>query len=223
MTLMCALCKVQQCMLEPGTKDPPGYCAMASKEDEVINILEQAEASYMTEGETRDLALASARTEAEGYLRWPRVQEVMEFAWKLDARHLGIAHCIGLIDESRRLHKILEHNGFQVSSVCCKVGTISKLDIGLKPDETLAPDGGVDPMCNPVGQAELLNNAQTDLNILVGLCVGHDSLFIRNSNALVTVLVAKDRVTGHNPAAALYTSHSYYERLDHIHEKEKQL
>jgi uncharacterized metal-binding protein len=29
----------------------------------------------------------------------------------------------------------------------------------------------------------------------------------------VTVLVAKDRVLGHNPVAALYTSHSYYSKL----------
>jgi uncharacterized metal-binding protein len=48
---------------------------------------------------------------------------------------------------------------------------------------------------------------------VVGLCVGHDSLFFRHSVAPVTVLVAKDRVTGHNPVAALYTSHSYYRRL----------
>ena len=60
---------------------------------------------------------------------------------------------------------------------------------------------------------KLLNEAETDLNVVVGLCVGHDSLFFRHSDALVTVLVAKDRVTGHNPAAVLYTSHSYYQRL----------
>ena len=165
------------------------------------------------QGEPRDVALASARVEAEGYLRWPRVQEVMEFAWRFNFHHLGIASCIGLIEEAKLLQKILEQNGFEVSSVCCKVGSISKIDIGLTVAETVCPDGAYDPMCNPIGQAELLNYVKTDLNILVGLCVGHDSLFIRNSKALVTVLVAKDRVTGHNPIAALYTSHSYYSRL----------
>jgi uncharacterized metal-binding protein len=49
--------------------------------------------------------------------------------------------------------------------------------------------------------------------VLIGLCVGHDSLFFKHSQAPVTVLVAKDRVLGHNPVAALYTSHSYYQRL----------
>jgi uncharacterized metal-binding protein len=67
-------------------------------------------------------------------------------------------------------------------------------------------------MCNPILQARLLNRAKTDLNVVIGLCVGHDSLFYRYSEAYVTTLVTKDRVTGHNPAAALYTSHSYYKK-----------
>ena len=71
-------------------------------------------------------------------------------------------------------------------------------------------------MCNPIGQAMLLNEAATGLNVVIGLCVGHDSLFFRNSAAPATVLVAKDRVTGHNPVAALYTSHSYYKRLKEV-------
>ena len=69
-------------------------------------------------------------------------------------------------------------------------------------------------MCNPILQAELLNDAKTDLNIIMGLCVGHDSLFIKYSNALVTSGVTKDRVLGHNPAAALYTADTYYQKLE---------
>ena len=69
-------------------------------------------------------------------------------------------------------------------------------------------------MCNPVMQAKILNKEKTDMNIVMGLCVGHDSLFYKYSEALVTTLVAKDRVMGHNPAAALYTSESYYGKLN---------
>ena len=65
-------------------------------------------------------------------------------------------------------------------------------------------------MCNPILQAKLLNRQGTDLNVLVGLCVGHDSLFYRYSQALVTTLLTKDRVLGHNPAAALYQADGYY-------------
>jgi uncharacterized metal-binding protein len=194
---------------------------MASTAPEVVSVLEQARAAYAEPGPVREIALAAARTEAAGYLVWPRVQEVMEFAWRTGAHHLGIAHCIGLIEEARILHSLLEANGFQVSSLCCKVGSIPKTGIGLKPEETLCPEGGYDALCNPLGQALLLNHAGTQLNVLVGLCVGHDSLFIRHSQALVTVLVAKDRVTGHNPVAALYTSHTYFSRLSQARKVEE--
>jgi uncharacterized metal-binding protein len=74
-------------------------------------------------------------------------------------------------------------------------------------------------MCNPVAQAMLLDSVGSQLNILVGLCVGHDALFAKASKAPVTTLVAKDRVLGHNPVAAIYNHQSYYrERLyeDHV-------
>jgi uncharacterized metal-binding protein len=68
-------------------------------------------------------------------------------------------------------------------------------------------------MCNPLLQAEILNRERTELNIVLGLCVGHDALFLKHANAYSTVLATKDRVTGHNPLAAVYTAHSYYQKL----------
>ena len=68
-------------------------------------------------------------------------------------------------------------------------------------------------MCNPILQAEFLNRQETEFNIVMGLCVGHDSLFYKYSEALVTTLVAKDRVLAHNPAGALYQAKAYYKRL----------
>lgn len=68
-------------------------------------------------------------------------------------------------------------------------------------------------MCNPIGQAEILNEAETDFNIMLCLCVGHDALFLQHVKKPTTVLAAKDRVTGHNSLVALYTSNSYYQRL----------
>ena len=62
-------------------------------------------------------------------------------------------------------------------------------------------------------QAKLLNEAKTDLNVVVGLCVGHDSLFYKYSEAITTTAVTKDRVLGHNPVAALYNAESYYSKL----------
>ena len=56
-----------------------------------------------------------------------------------------------------------------------------------------------------------MNSIDTDLNIALGLCVGHDSLFYRYSKAPVVTFIAKDRVTGHNPAAVIYSG--YYHRV----------
>jgi len=218
--LMCALCKLQYCVEEPGTNTFPKYCPMADASEDEGKTLEGARTLYMEEGQDRELAMAAARVEAEGYLRWPRLQEVMAFANRIGAEHLGIASCIGLIEEARTLQEILTANGFKVSSLCCKVGSVPKLELGLTLEETLEPDGGFDPLCNPVAQARLLDAAGTQLNIVVGLCVGHDTLFFKHTKVPTTVLIAKDRVTGHNPAAALYTSHSYYLRLKHLNEKE---
>jgi uncharacterized metal-binding protein len=207
MDLSCAICRVQACSQEPGSKRYPRMCPMADE----TPALSEARAVYADQ-ETREFSQAAARTEAAGYCKESRVEEVMNFARRLGVTHLGIASCIGLIQEARLLHDIFDANGFAVSSVCCKVGSIPKEEIGLADDEKIRP-GGFEALCNPIGQAKLLNAAGTGLNVVVGLCVGHDSLFFQQSEAPVTVLVAKDRVTGHNPAAALYTSHSYYRKL----------
>jgi len=68
-------------------------------------------------------------------------------------------------------------------------------------------------MCNPIFQAKLLNQSETELNILLGLCVGHDALFFKHAETPTTVLAVKDRVTGHNPLAAIYLSDSYYRKI----------
>jgi len=67
-------------------------------------------------------------------------------------------------------------------------------------------------MCNPIGQALFLNKSQTDFNIILGLCVGHDSLFIKYAEAPVTVFAVKDRVMAHNSMGALYLSDGYYKK-----------
>lgn len=152
--------------------------------------------------------IASAEVEYEGYCKWTRVQEIMEFARKIGAKRIGIANCIGLINEARIFAKILRANGFEPLSVICKVAGQRKTSVGIPAEcESIGA-----AMCNPILQARLLNEAHTDLNVVIGLCVGHDSLFYKYSDAYTTTLVTKDRVTGNNPVAALYTANSYYHK-----------
>jgi uncharacterized metal-binding protein len=175
-------------------------------------LLAKVEQAYLTQDELRQLAVHSARTEASGYMRRTRIEDIMDFARRIGAQTLGIAHCIGFMQEAKLAMGIFEANGFRVHTVCCKVGSIAKETLGLKDHEKVEP-GSYEPVCNPVGQAALLARAGTQLNVVLGLCVGHDSLFFMHSQAPTTVLVVKDRVLGHNPVAALYLSNSYYRRL----------
>jgi uncharacterized metal-binding protein len=139
----------------------------------------------------------------------PRIQELCEFARKMGYTRLGLVFCAGLAKEGLIVGDILKSRGFEVVSVVCKVGAISKEEIGVKENEKIFI-GKHESMCNPIAQAMIVNNSKVEFNVLLGLCVGHDSLFFKYAKAPTTVLAVKDRVTGHNPLAAIYLSGSYY-------------
>ena len=165
-----------------------------------------------SESENLKLAHNSALVEAEGYCQLTRIQEIILFAKKCNYKKIGVAFCVGLHQEAKIFCDILRHHGFEVESIICKNGAIPKSTINITREEQVRPYCEFEAMCNPIGQAKLLNDKNTQLNILLGLCVGHDSLFIKHSNAPVTVFAVKDRVLGHNPLAAIYTAHSYYNK-----------
>jgi uncharacterized metal-binding protein len=181
---------------------------------EALEVGQRAEVLAIYRGDELDARMARASAEVEGqyYGKLTRVEETLVFARKIGAKKIGIATCIGLIEETRTFARFLKLGGLDPYAVLCKVGSIDKTEIGI-PDAIKVKPGNDESCCNPILQAMLLNRWGSDLNVLVGLCVGHDSLFIRHSEAPVTTLIAKDRALGHNPAVALYTSHSYCKRL----------
>lgn len=204
---VCALCRVHSCEKEePATH--PTFCPMTNAPE----VVETAGETYLDDPVVGRIAVESARTEAAGYCRLTRVEEIMDFARRMGWTRLGIAHCIALTREAGLARDIFRAGGFEVVTVCCKVGSIPKEEMGLTDEEKVHP-GQYEVMCNPVAQAALLADAGAQLNVMIGLCVGHDSMFFMHSQVPTTVLVVKDRVLGHNPVAALYTSHSYYRRL----------
>ncbi|MFC1564875.1 DUF1847 domain-containing protein [candidate division KSB1 bacterium] len=156
--------------------------------------------------ETGKIFKNSSDVEAEGYMKLTRIEEIVLFSKKMNYKRLGIAFCIGLEEEAKILYKILKKH-FRVSSICCKVCGISKDEMKIQK----IVDGRFEAICNPVAQAELLKEEKTDLNIICGLCVGHDMLFTKYSAAPVTTLIVKDRVLGHNPVSALYSN--YYKKM----------
>lgn len=141
-----------------------------------------------------------------------RLEEICEFSQRMGYKRLGLAFCTGVQREANVFVSILEAQGFAVVSAICKVGRVPKEHLGLAQEQKVRI-GTYEPMCNPLTQAEILNDAQTDFNIIMGLCVGHDSLFLKQATAMTTVFAVKDRVLGHNPMAAVYTAPSYYQKL----------
>jgi uncharacterized metal-binding protein len=145
--------------------------------------------------------------------RLTRIEELIQFARKCGFRKLGIAHCGGLIREAGLLSDILEKTGFEVVSVQCKAGAVPKEEIGIAATEKMCDPECWESMCNPIAQAMIINRSNADLAIMLGLCVGHDTLFIKYCHPPVTVLAVKDRLLAHNPLGALYLSNSYYRHL----------
>ncbi|MGL4491493.1 MAG: DUF1847 domain-containing protein [Tannerellaceae bacterium] len=198
----CCDCGTQNCKHKDRTY--PAFCPTTNlKQEDIEWALERYE-----EDRNHEVMVASAEVEYQGYCKWTRVEEIMQFARKINATKIGIANCIGLSNEARIFARILRANGFDPYAISCKVAGKAKSSLGIPTEcETIGA-----AMCNPILQARLLNQAKTELNVLIGLCVGHDSLFYKYSDAYVTTLVTKDRITGNNPAAALYTAHSYYHK-----------
>lgn len=196
----------------------PAYCPTQEHEDAIKKAFD------LYRGDSKDAEMARVATKVEGlcyqpvpgsdavHARWTRVEDTIAFAKLMGFKKIGIATCIGLLEETNRLSAILKAQGFIPLSVCCKTGSIDKLELGLEEKNKVRP-GTFEPACNPVAQAVLMNRAETDMNIIVGLCVGHDMLFAKHSEAPVTTLVVKDRVTGHNPVSVLYGQNFYYKRL----------
>jgi uncharacterized metal-binding protein len=214
----CAKCGIKDKICRSPDGEGPIFCPTLYRK----GLVEKANQEY-TEPDILKFAHEASVQEGECYINRnvkpyvlhpikPRVQETCEFAQKMGYKKLGIAFCGGLYREALSLTQILEAQGFEVASVVCKAGRTPKEYIGIR-DEEKVRIGESESMCSPIAQAMILNEEETDFNILLGLCVGHDSLFLKYSKAYCTVLVVKDRVLSHNPCAALYTTGSYYARM----------
>ena len=142
----------------------------------------------------------------------PRLLEIIKFSEMMGWKRLGVAFCVGLANEAKRTVEILEGAGFDVYSVSCKCGNVDKNDWGVKDEDKIISLRGREDFeagCNPIVQADVLNSESLDLYIIVGLCIGHDIQFTHYSKAPVTTFIVKDRVTGHNPMATLYSGYHH--------------
>jgi len=211
--LKCAECKLKHCTQKITDESIlPPFCPIKNFK----SLIEEVKTRYQAQ-DIQNFFKQAALTEKEAYdekaareegrivpVR-PRIKEIAEFSKKIGAKRIGIAFCSGLADEAARASSILKKHGFEIFSAICSCGAVDKTEVGIPPDYKIRDAEKFEAACNPLLQAELLNQAKTAINVIIGLCVGHDMLFTKHSKAPVTTLIVKDRFTGHNPVISLYT------------------
>lgn len=134
-----------------------------------------------------------------------RLHETILFAQGYGAEKIGVASCISCAAEARFAVKELREAGFTVVGAICKVGCLTCEQTGV-PLEARSPETR---LCNPIYQAQLLNAERTDLNVVIGLCVGHDALFLKYADAPCTVLATKDFKFGKDNAPCLQEASAF--------------
>lgn len=121
-----------------------------------------------------------------------RVQEIAAYARNMGYKKIGVAHCVAVQKEAEALRHMLE-NEFEMVLIDCKCNKI--------PSSAFLGEGAKGVSCNPAGQALFLDEQRTEMNIVMGLCIGHDMIFSAQSTVPTTTLLVKDRAHAHNTTA----------------------
>ena len=134
---------------------------------------------------------------AESDRKLCRVAELIYYCIGMGFTHVGVAFCVEMFREAEILTRLLRRF-FRVTPVGCKVGGHMQYDL-------ITSASGV--LCNPIGQARILNRLKSEMNVTVGLCVGCDIIFTQHSEAPVSSLFVKDKSLANNPVNALYSKY----------------
>ncbi len=203
----CAYCTVRACGKEDYNK-MPANCPMKNQD-----IVKENFELYKKE-ENYEFYIKSSEIEALGWALWSRLKDTVELCKHMNYKKIGVAFCRGLSSEAKVVCDVFRKHNFETVSIICKVGGIAKEKVGIDPGMKVRDEDVFEPICNPILQAKLMNEQKTDFNVIVGLCVGHDSLFTKYSDALCSTLIAKDRALANNPVGAIYCQTYMKHKLD---------
>jgi uncharacterized metal-binding protein/predicted Fe-Mo cluster-binding NifX family protein len=137
-----------------------------------------------------------------------RLSELIYYCLEMKYKRIGVAFCTDLQEPAEILTQVMRRF-FDVFPVCCKIGGLN-VDDSLLLNNAESSERGERKKsiaCNPLGQARVLNRIGTDFNVLVGICIGADSIFTQASDAPVTTLFVKDKSLANNPIGALYSDY----------------
>lgn len=202
----CASCKMESCF-KGDKENMPKNCPMRCSEymDSILSKYDSPEIHKFYQATKMCVG-----TEDE-HRYTPRTRAFIDLCKYMGYKKIGMAFCAMFWEEAELYAKILRRNGLEVVSACCLNGGFNETehDVPL-PEVCVKP--GFDPACNPIGQAVLLNEQKTEFNVVIGLCLGHDSLFMKYSDAMCTVMAIKDvAMANGNPLNALKLYHNYPE------------
>ena len=213
----CTDCKAWACFPDISVektwkRGAPPYCPTNAQEE----VCEQARAKYTGKA----LAFARCTTLIENgcyaidfdkgntilpmVTLHPRAEEIIMLAKVSEFKKLGLAFCIEMQKEASLYTDILEKNGLEVAAVSCKAGGIPKEEMGVTGEEKVMGPESEETLCSGLIMAELLNNENTEMNVLMGICVGQDSLFYKYADAFTVPFVVMDRVYGGATMEGLY-------------------
>jgi uncharacterized metal-binding protein len=176
----CLVCPDQRCLIGKNC-DHFSYNGKFTKNKTIKKIIEFA----------ADVSNENERTLC-------RLSELVYYLVEMNYTKIGIAYCIELSEPTSIVTQVLRRF-FNVFPICCKVG-------GNIVDNNFG-DNKTKIACNPQAQAEILNTLKVDFNIIIGLCVGIDSVFTEYSHAPVSTLFVKDKSLANNPIGAIYSEH----------------
>lgn len=143
--------------------------------------------------DTEDIKLMRAAEGVDGF-DVNRLQAIRQFASAAGMKRIGLANCIVFSRQTKIIMAYFSRY-FDVFAADCKYGRMTK--------ENLFGENSRKVLCNPAGQSDFLNQKKTDLNISIGLCVGHDMIFSQKSLAPVTSFFVKDFMNEHDSAKAV--------------------
>ena len=153
----CSECGVRNCYRNDS--EFPPFCPSTAHGA----MVEDTRGLYAGDSLDGRMARAAAEVEAEYYCRATRLEEIIIFARKMGVKKLGIASCVGLLDEASFFANVVRTAGIEAKTVTCKVGAIDKTEIGMDESSKVCP-GGHESCCNPVMQARVLNEWGAELN-----------------------------------------------------------
>ena len=201
----CDGCNVIAC--ERTDNVPPDFCPQAKITQDMHDLSMQ----LYNEQENHMIMECAARVSINT-ANSTRVQDTLKFASYMGAHRIGIATCTAMLNETRTLANLLRRAGFEVYTIGCKLESNHAEDLGISALSENEEINNKCVICNPIMQALVLNEAECDINIMMGICVGHDALFAKYSKAPVTTLTTKDFMAANNPCSVLYTANSVYKK-----------